>query len=175
MEWNASPELMGKIQASIRPIDTDLALREVLAQDFPSDCADLTISGGWGYSKDRAIVFVPDNLPIPTDFVSLEYHISQKIFYEELIIFRPEGYRFSGIASNLKTQKLIEDGGRKFNQLTFSVSCWSDWHWEQLKKEWEESDFGNRTGFDHEAHAARRDSSQVRYERDIWFDITDVF
>jgi hypothetical protein len=48
-------------------------------------------------------------------------------------------------------------------------------HWDQLKWEWEANDFGMLPGFDQEAHAARRESSRVQYEREFWFDITDVF
>jgi hypothetical protein len=175
--WNASADLMAKILASIQPIQTNKPLREVLTQDFPRDCSNLPISGGWGYTQSDAIVFVRNQFLIPTapDFVPLEYHIAQKIIYEELIIFRPKDDRFSGINLQLNAQKMIEDVGRKYDVLQFNISCWSDWHWDQLKQEWEENDFGVRPGFDRDAHALKRDSSQVRYQREFWFDITDVF
>ena len=177
MQWNARPDLMAEIVASIRPVQTEEALRQVLAHDFPTDCAALPISGGWGYTESEAIVFVRNTFPksIPMNFVSLEYHISQKIIYEELIIFRPKGYRFSGIENKRLVQNLIEQEGKTYDRLNFLVSCWSEWHWEQLKREWEDNEFGQRVGFDIEAHQAKRSSSQVRYEREFWFDITGVF
>jgi hypothetical protein len=174
-EWNASADLMAKVRASIQPVQIGQPLRRVLTQDFPRDSSNLPISGGWGYTQADAIMFVRDQLSVPTDFASLEYHIVRKIIYEELIIHRPEDYHFSGIDLQLIVQRLIKDSERRYDLLKFNISCWSDWHWDQLKQEWEENDFGKRPGFDREAHAAKRDASRVRYEREFWFDITDVF
>jgi hypothetical protein len=177
-EWNASADLMVKIRGSIVPVRTDEPLRRVLTQDFPRDSSNLPISGGWGYTKADAITFVRDHFrrpDDPVDFVGLEYHIAQKIIYEELIIFRPPDHKFSRIELNLNLQELKEAVDRKYDFLKFNITCWSDWHWDQLKKEWEENDFGMRPGFDCESHAAKRKDSQVIYERGFWFDITDVF
>jgi hypothetical protein len=177
MSWDVRPELMAEILASIVPVRTDVALGKVLADDFPRDCAALPISGGWGYSQTDAIAFVRSRFPIPAaaDFVPLEYHIVQKIIYEELIIFRPKDYKFSGITKKLKRQTLIEDNEKKYDRLEFLISCWSDWHWNQLHQEWDANDFGLRPGFDQNAHASKREASQVTYEREFWFDVSDVF
>jgi len=176
-EWNASADMMLQISSSIVPIRSDLPLRRVLAEDFPQDCANLPIEGGWGYTQPEAIVFLREQFPpgMPPDFVQLEYHIAQKIVYEELIIFRPEDYRFSGIDMKLTKQNLAGVGGKQYDHLEFSVTCWSDWHWNMLKKEWEDSDFGKSPNFDREQHLFKRNGSQVTYERMLWFDISDVF
>ena len=177
LEWNVSSELMAKIHSSIAPVQTDAALRTVLAEDFPRDCSNLPISGGWGYTQMDAVVFVRDQFPIPAvaDFVSLEYHIAQKIIFEELIIFRKKPDSFSGIEIKLDSQSLSEKNARKYDFLKFLVTCWSDCHWDQLKKEWEENDFGARPGFDAAAHAQKRQETRVGFERHFWFDITDVW
>ena len=75
----------------------------------------------------------------------------------------------------LDVQRLVDEGDKKYDKMRFSVACWAGLHWEYLKKEWEESDFGMRPGFDSEAHAQKRLAAQVNYERELWFDITDVF
>jgi hypothetical protein len=71
MEWNTSPEMMAETRASIVPVRTDAALRKVLAEDFPRDCSNLPISGGWGYTRADAITFIRDQFPFPqmVDFV----------------------------------------------------------------------------------------------------------
>jgi hypothetical protein len=56
MNWNTSPELMERIKNSIRRIETNLPLRQVLAADLPHDCTNLPITGGWGYTREEAIV-----------------------------------------------------------------------------------------------------------------------
>jgi len=75
--FDAPPELMAGILASIKPVQTKKSLRKVLAKDFPRDCSDLPIEGGWGYAKEDAIVFVRSRFPVPAtaDFVPLEYHL----------------------------------------------------------------------------------------------------
>ena len=179
MDWDTSPERMANLRQSIRPILTDIPLRQVLSEDFPRDCWSLPISGGWGYTQPEAIIFVRDQFPKPPpapDFVGLEYHIAQKIIYEELIIFRAGESRFSGIDMNLKLQRcLTDDDERTYHCLDFIISCWSDFHWDSLKKEWEDNDFGRRPGFDLQGHIAKRHAAQIDYERQFWFDITEVF
>ena len=108
MDWDASFQRMENLRNSIRPIQSGIPLRQILAEDFPRDCAALPISGGWGYSQSEAILFVRQQFPRPAspDFVSLEYHIAQKIIYEELIIFREVGSRFSGINLTKKSRRV---------------------------------------------------------------------
>lgn len=177
VEWDTTAETMARIRNSIQPIRTNETLRQVLMEDYPRDCLNLPIAGGWGYSQADAIVFVRNDFSSPQaarDFVSLEYHVAQKIIYEELIIFRPKDFKFSGIEMKRDVQKTIEDDHRKYDVLEYTISCWSDWHWEQLEQEWTENDFGERPNFSKEAHAAKRNASQVSYERHFWFNITDV-
>jgi len=165
---------MAQIRASIRPVKLGIPLKQALAEDFPKDCSKLQIAGGWGYSRAEAIKFIPEPWTLK-DFVAFEYFIAQKIIYYELIICRPRDYRFSGINMHLKEQRLITDGENRYDWLNFDVSCWTDWHWEQLKRAWEDNDFGKRCDFDAETHQLKRTMSQVRYNRDLWFDVTDVF
>jgi hypothetical protein len=63
MQWDASLERMANLRRSIRPILTDVPLRKALSEDFPQDCAGLPISGGWGYTKPEAVIFVRDQFP----------------------------------------------------------------------------------------------------------------
>ena len=177
MEWDSSAERMANLRQSIRPILTDIPLRKALSEDFPQDCASLPISGGWGYTQPDAIIFVRHQFPLPSapDFAELEYYIAQKIIYEELIIFRANEIRFAEIDMKLKLQQLVMSDERKYDCLYFNITCWTEFHWDSLKKEWEENDFGQRPDFDLNGHIAKRLATQINYERQLWFDITDVF
>ena len=150
--------------------------RQVLAEDLPRDCANLPITGGWGYTRQQAIVFVRDQFPNPSspNFVSLEYLIAMKIAYEELIICRSKNDRFSEIRMTPTRQQLINDGERCFDCLDFDISCWHDWHWYQLKHEFEEQDIPNRTKEEQQAHFTKKAEAMIVYKRQFWFDITDV-
>lgn len=177
MKWDASPDRIAHLRQTIRPVLTDVPLRQVLSEDFPQDCASLPIAGGWGYTQQEAIIFVRHQFPRPSapDFVGLEHHIAQKIIYEELIIFRANDDRFSGIDMKLRSQRLVVKNEAKYDYLDFIISCWSDLHWDSLKAEWEDNDFGRRSSFDLKGHHAKRQAARIDYERQFWFDITEVF
>jgi hypothetical protein len=180
IEWDTDAATMEAIRQSIRPILTELPLRQALAEDFPRECRDLPVAGGWGYAQSDAIVFRRDDFPsdrAARDFASLEYMIAQKIIYEELIIFQPKGAQYSGIDMELVSQALrsSEDSRRHYDILQFRISCWSDQHWEALRQEWEENEFGTKPGFSRERHDQKRSASRIQYEHTFWFDITEVF
>lgn len=178
MDWNCSPELIDSLRRSIVPIETDMPLRQVLMEDYPKDCADLPISGGWGYSQADAIILVRSKFPSAAaarNFVALEYHIAQKIIYEELIVFREEGNRFSGIDVEPSGSALVEEEDRVFDRLDVRIGCWSDRHWEWLKRDWEQNGPGEPDHSHRAAHLAKRHASRIDYARRFWFDITDVF
>src|SRR5882757_3684033 len=89
IKWDATPETMAGLRASIVPIRADTPLRGVLAEDFPDDCLNLPISGGWGCSQADAIVFVRSKFTSgrpPADLVSMQHLIARKIVVEELVI-----------------------------------------------------------------------------------------
>jgi hypothetical protein len=176
LDWDCSPELIDRLRTSITPIQTDTPLCKVLMEDFPKDCSNLPISGGWGYSKSAAIILIKSKFPSDVaarDFVSLEYHIVKKIVFEELIVFREKGNRFSGINIDPGSTALLREEKRIFDCLDFCISCWSDRHWEWLKEDWEQN--GQRAQFDGGAHLAKREAAKIVYTRQFWFDITSVF
>lgn len=101
------------------------SLREVIREDFKSISEDLPIAGGWGYTKDAAII-IDKNDPVvrrnfPFDYVGLEYLIVEKRIFEELIIFRPKGCQFFNIRWECLESSLKYDNGRSFDYLIFNV------------------------------------------------------
>jgi len=176
MQWSTEPEFMQQIVATIAPVRSDRPLREVLAVHFPQDCGRLPIEGGWGYSQENPIVFVRELFRSRKhpNFVTLERTIAESIVYEELIIGRAPGTGFSGISVDRGIQALLIDGECRLDRITFEVTCWTDWHWRQLKQEWEQSACGTAPGFDRRAHVAKREAARIGYRRVLWFDVTSV-
>ena len=83
------------------PIKSKGSPKEILAADFKSLQDGLPIRGGWGYSQEDACI-IEKNDPLvdpslPFDGVGVEYVFVEKRIYEEMIIFRPDGEKFSGI------------------------------------------------------------------------------
>jgi len=169
--WEVSAEIVNEMLQRIRPIQTDLVLKEVLKADFK---ADLPIEGGWGYSQMSPIKFLKQENSYL--FVPMEYQIVQFLLYEELIIFRKERDRHSGIEKNLIRQRMVKENGRRFDVLEFEIICWHDFYWNALKTEWEEAHNQPDAKEDILAmNERKKNESLLRFERVFFFDITDVY
>lgn len=161
------------------PIKTKESPRKILAAHFKSLRGELPISGGWGYSQAEACI-IEKNDPlvdasVPFDGVGVEYVFVEKRIYEEMIIFRPEGERFSGIKWSLQEQRTLHEGRRVFDKLVFEITAFPENDWEELKAEFEEpQDFGH-PGFNAEAHERKRQEKMMRFTREFWFDITSFY
>jgi len=163
----------------IYPITSRESPREILAAHFKSLRGALPIRGGWGYSQADACI-IDKNDPIvdpslPFDGVSLEYVFVEKRIYEEMIIFRPEGEKYSGIKWNLEEKNLIPDAGRYFDRLVFEITAYQDDDWEELRSEFEGPQGYGHPDFDLEAHEKKCQEKVVRLTREYWFDITSFY
>jgi len=153
--------------------------REIITTDFKSLQGRLPISGGWGYSKEDAVI-IDKNDPvvpkgIPFDGISVERTFVEKRIYEELIIFNPNESKFSGIKWELIKQELQNDEEKSFDVLFFDVTAVPDADWEQLKKEWESNDGFQESQLALNAHIKKRNSKTIHYQTEYWFDITSFF
>lgn len=112
---------------------------------------------------------------MPFDGIGIEYVFVEKRIYEEMIIFRPEGEKFSGISWELQQQRLFHEGERIFAKLVFEITAYPDKNWEELKAEFEGPQGYGHPEFDSEAHERKRQEKMVRFTRDFWFDITSYY
>ena len=152
--------------------------RDILAVDFKS-LGEIPVLGGWGYTIEDAVI-IDKNDPvvpkgIPFNGVGLEYVFVEKRIYEELIIFRPENERYSGIKWSLLGQKLTSHKGRQYDVLTFEVTALHDRDWEELKSEREGPTGYGSPRFNADAHNKKRDSRTIRYVTEYYFDITSFY
>lgn len=139
----------------------------------------MPIRGGWGYTKaDACIIDKNDPLvPVgmPFDGVGLEYVFVEKRIYEEMIIFRPVGEKFSGIQWKLLEQNLVHDEGRQFDRLVFEIIAFWDPDWTELKAEYEGINGYGTPEFDVQAHEQKSQEKMIRFTREFWFDITSFW
>ena len=159
-------------------IETRKTPREIIATDFKSLDGELPISGGWGYSKEDAVI-IDKNDPVvlkgqPFYGVGIERVFVEKRIYEELVI-RATGGKFSGIEWKMIKQVLIKDVDREFDFLTFNVTAFPDADWVMPKNERKQND-----GVDGEISALmgnmdKIESQKVSFIAEYWFDITSFF
>lgn len=164
---------------SLYPIKSLESPRDILAADFKSLRGGLPIRGGWGYTQaDACIIDKNDPLvdpSLPFDGVGMEYIFVEKRIYEEMIVFRPDGEKFSEIKWNLLEQNLIHDAGMHFDRLVFEITAFRDNDWEDLKLEFEGPQGYGHPDFDLEDHKEKRQEKMVRFTREFWFDITSFY
>jgi hypothetical protein len=166
----------------MEPLDTITSKespREIITEDFKSLHGGLPIRGGWGYTQsDACIIDKNDPLVDPTrpfDGIAVEYLFVEKRIYEEMIIFRPDGEKFSGISWRLQEQGLYGEADRVFDKLVFEITAFRDEDWEELEAEFEGPQGNGAPDFDIEAHNKKREEKMVRFTRDFWFDITSFY
>jgi hypothetical protein len=162
------------------PICSRETPRQILAEDFKDSCRELPIRGGWGYTKDDACVIDKNdpivNKSVPFNGIGIEYLFVEKRIYEEMIIFRPKEEWFAGIQWNLERQNLvIEEDGKAYDQLIFTITAFRDVDYEELKAEFEGLNGYETPGFDLGEHERKRSEKMISITREFWFDITTFY
>ena len=102
----------------LHPIKSEESPREILAARFQVIARRSSHPWRLGLLQEDACI-IDKNDPlvdpsVPFDGVGLEYVFVEKRIYEEMIIFRPNEEKFSGIEWNLQQQRVFHEGGRAF-------------------------------------------------------------
>jgi hypothetical protein len=154
------------------------APRQIIFEDYKLN-GELPITGGWGYTKDDAVIIdkndpvVPEGLPF--DGVGIEYIFVEKRIYEELIIFRVLGEPYAGIDWEQIEQRLESHDGRHYDVLCYEVMAISESDWNKLQDEWESNNYFKDSSEGFQAHLEKRESKMIGYKTEYWFDVTSFF
>ena len=96
--------------------------RQILETHFPKH--EWPISGGWGYTKEDAVVLEVDNEGIGVD---LECQFLQYRTYEETIVFRPRGRKLAGLRFETLRQYLVAgENGKHYDCVTQRVHAFME-------------------------------------------------
>jgi hypothetical protein len=153
--------------------------RQIIFEDYKSLNGELPISGGWGYTKNDAVI-IDKNDPvvskgIPFDGVSIEYIFVEKRIYEELIICRRLGEAYAGIEWKQIEQHVESHDGKHYDVLSYEVTAFSESDWNELKYECESNNYFKDSFEGFQAHQETRESKMISYKTEYWFDITSFF
>lgn len=143
------------------------------------DGLDLPISGGWGYSKEDAVVINKRDPSVNPrrsfKCVSVERQFVLLRLQLELITALPHSETYADIKWKLIRQSVQVDGQKTYDHLQCEAFALRYVDWLALKAEWEGPNGFGSEGFDEEAHFKTRKSLTVRFERKYWFEITSFF
>jgi hypothetical protein len=155
--------------------------REIIVAFYVSNSGELPINGGWGYTKEDAVVIDKEDpvvlKGILFDGVGIEYIFVEERIDEELIRYESEDGKYSVIRWNLLEQRLIFDDDRKYDVLSYEVTAVLESDWDTLKTEWESNTElqGSESEAEIWAHIEKRNIKMITYSTECWFDITSFY
>ena len=149
--------------------------RQIILEDFK---IDLPISGYWGYNLESACV-IDKNDPavskgMPFDGIGIEYIFVEKRIYEEMIIFRDDHEKYAGIRWDRQAQKLLVEGDKTYDKLTFNIIGFSDQVWNELTSRFEAIQKTGKVKLMAELDAYR-ESKAYPLTREFYFDIRSFY
>lgn len=137
---------------------TNESPRQILREDFKS-IPELPIKGGWGYEIESAVIIDkkdPIVIPgLPFDGLGIEYVFVEKRLFEELIIFRPKGQRYTQIQKVLKQQRTLAVNGIRYDHLVFDVTA-----------------IPESLAF---AETSIQEAGRIQFISEFWFDISSFY
>lgn len=149
--------------------------RQIIFEDFK---IDLPIKGGWGYDFGSACVIDKNDSTVskvmPFDGVGIEYVFVEKRIYEEMIIFREDNQKYSGIRWDLEKQELLFNEDKAYDKLVFKVVGFSEEVWDELTSRFESLKNSGKLDLPPELDAYR-ESKAYKFTRDYYFDITSFY
>lgn len=149
--------------------------RQIIFEDFK---IDLPIKGYWGYDIESACIIDKNDSTVsqemPFKGVAIEYVFVEKRIYEEMVIFRGEDEKYSGIRWELDNQELLFVNDKPYDKLVFNVVGFTDAVWDELTNRFEAIQKSGKLELISELDAYR-ESKALRLVREFYFDITSFY
>jgi hypothetical protein len=124
---------------------------------------DLDISGGWGYTKQNALIL--NSLDIPMEqFMNLFATLRANI---EMNFALNQSERYGGVVLNLQSKDTIFEEGRVFTLATFKISAMNERVYADFIKEYKDN-YGKKE-FNLVDHFKRRKDQTIIRIIDYWF------
>ncbi len=110
-------------------------------------------------------------------FLESKFGIPQleKRNFEEFIICRHPGERFSGIRWQQTMVNTLQVGEKVYDHLTVEVTAFKEEDWDQFMAELEGPFGRSHPDFDFEAFDQKNCQKLMRFTREFWFDITSFY
>jgi hypothetical protein len=149
--------------------------RQIIFEDFK---IDLPIKGYWGYDIESACIIDRNDSTVsqemPFNGVTVEYVFVEKRIYEEMVIFRGDNEKYSGIRWDLDKQELLFVNDKPYDKLVFNIVGFTDAVWDELTSRFEAIQRSGKLELISELDAYR-ESEALRLVREFYFDITSFY
>ena len=149
--------------------------RQIIFEDFK---IDLPIKGYWGYDIESACIIDRNDSTVsqemPFNGVAVEYVFVEQRIYEEMVIFRGDDEKYSGIRWDLDKQELLFANDKPYDKLVFNVVGFTDAVWDELTSRFEAIQKSGKLELISELDAYK-ESEALRLVREFYFDITSFY
>ena len=136
-------------------------IKEVIKTAFD---ADLSISGGWGYSKEEATVVEAATVPLS----QLEHMLASMRSYIEMNMTLPAEERYGSINLNeIKREQIKENV--LHDKVTYEITAMKETLYTAFINEYKEG--LGKEGFDITEHFNQRKLATIRRTEVLWFEV----
>ena len=149
--------------------------RQIIFEDFK---IDLPIKGYWGYDIESACIIDRNDSIVsqemPFNGVAVEYAFVEKRIYEEMVIFRGDDEKYSGIRWDLDKQELLFVNDKPYDKLVFNIVGFTDAVWDELTSRFEAIQKSGKLELISELDAYR-ESKALKLVREFYFEISSFY
>lgn len=163
-------------ELSIKAINREIPLRDqCVSFSFPKK--ELPITGGWGFSKESAIVIDKHDAVVPKkqafNGITLEHEVIDKRIDLEFFHLQDEGNRYRDIHWKVEQQEMMNAGDRVFDKFIIRITALHTDDYKSRLIEWKEN--GRNSDFDKEWFLQKSSELTQYCYREFWFDITSFY
>ena len=129
------------------------------------------VSGGWGYSQDKAMIIGNPYKGKDEEFkpAPLEYELMEIRDQEEFYIVPPDGKRFLPLLATMLKQSMVDaPGGKHYDKMEMQVLLLPEQYWQELKPLAD----ANKSVQEVAKHFKGK---TVTVNRDYWFDVSEPY
>ncbi len=143
-------------------INSDAPIKEVIKSAFD---ADLSLSGGWGYTKKHATV-IHDTKGMPID--QFEHTLTTMRAYIEMNMTLAKEDRYGSINPKELAREEIAEAGLLYDKVTYEVSGMKEDLYASFINEYKEN--AEKPDFDLADHFNRRKEATLKRTVEHWFE-----
>ncbi len=141
-------------------------VKEIIKAAFD---AELSISGGWGYTQESATI-IHDTNALPID--QFEHTVATMRAYIEMNMTLPEEERYGSINLNEVHRKQIREADNLYDKVTYEVTGMKEDLYAAFINEYKEN--SAKADFDYSDHFNRRKEATLKRVVEHWFERSQI-
>ncbi len=123
----------------------------------------LPVTGGWGYTKEEAVIITDDSMPA----MQVEYMFVTAHATIVMNLTQPKEKRYGGINVKELSRESLTQNGENIEKVEYEISGMLENVYADFIKEYKENHGDEK--FDLNGHFKRRDENTLKIKQTFWF------